>query len=78
MMFNGAEAARRLKKDVLGGYVRTLHRIDPEVATHILKAQRHFFEAGRAFFEEEIGHADRALEKISQKKGTATDPKDGG
>lgn len=65
-MQNGAECATRFKKRVLGGYVRLLERMDPEFSTHILKAQRHFFEAGRLFFEEEIRHADRALGKIGK------------
>lgn len=53
-----------LKRRVLGGYVKTLERIDPKLATHVLSAQREFFMAGKVFFEEEVRHADKALRRI--------------
>lgn len=67
-MLDGARAAQCFKKKVLGGYVRTLHRLDPQLATHLLKAHKSAFEAGRAFFEEEIRHAERALEKVGKER----------
>jgi len=63
----GVEAARSFKKNVLGGYVRALERIDPQVAANILGAQREFFAAGKAFFEAEMNHAARAEEKFRAK-----------
>ena len=67
-MWNGQEAARCFKKKVLGGYVRALNEMDPQLAGHILKAQRAMFQAGRDFFEVEMGHANRALDKIERKQ----------
>jgi len=64
---SGAEFASRLKKEVLGGYVRALESIDPEVACHILTAQKEAFLAGKKFFEAEVGHADRAINKIRER-----------
>ncbi len=64
---NGVEAAKSFKKNVLGGYVRALGHIDPQVAANILGAQREFFAAGKAFFEAEMKHAARAEEKFRAK-----------
>jgi hypothetical protein len=65
---SGPEFAQRLKKEVLGGYVRALESIDPEVACHILNAQKEFFLAGKTFFEAEVGHAEKAINKIRRKQ----------
>lgn len=61
---DGPTAVRAIKKTVLGGYIRTLERMDPAVAANILGAQREFFAAGRAFFESEMNHAAKAEEKF--------------
>jgi hypothetical protein len=60
--------ATKLKKNVLGGYVRFLESIDPQVATHVLNAQKELFLAGERFFSEEIKHADKALNKIRKRQ----------
>ena len=64
---DGQQLAQCLKRRVLGGYVRWLHRIDPQVADHILEAQRQAFLAGASFFQSEVGHAERAQAKIRAK-----------
>lgn len=66
-MPDGVDCAKSLKKNVLGAYVRGLESIDPKVAAHLLTAQREFFAAGRAFFEAEMGHADKAIDRIRKR-----------
>lgn len=70
-MFDGPSLARKLKKNVLGTYVRALDRMDPQVARHILESNRQFFLAGKTFFEDEIRHAEKAIDKIEKKQKDA-------
>jgi len=67
-MRDAVEMVSKFKKNVLGGYVRALNRIDPQVAEHILESQRQAFLAGRSFFDAEAGHAARAIAKIKAKR----------
>lgn len=66
-MFNGLECTKTLKKKVLYRYVRTLEKMDSQLARHLLTSQREFFLAGKTFFDIEAGHAQKALNKISKK-----------
>lgn len=61
---SGADFVTRIKKEVLGGYVKALEAVDPEFACHVLSAQKEMFLAGKTFFEAEVGHAERAINKI--------------
>ncbi|MDX2177910.1 MAG: hypothetical protein SF028_15725 [Candidatus Sumerlaeia bacterium] len=71
---DGVGAARFVKKRVLGGALRQLDKIDPEVAAGLLAAQRSFFAAGKAFFDEEMKHAERAEAKFRAKAQAAKHP----
>jgi len=64
---DGARLGMKLKRTMLGSYVRMLERVDPQVAHHLLSAQRELFLAGKVFFEEEIKHADQAMAKIDER-----------
>ncbi len=59
----------QLKKTAARAYVRTLERVDPEFAVHVLTAQRELFLAGSAFWRSEAEHADRAIQKIKVRSG---------
>lgn len=56
----------KAKSRVLGTYGRALNQLDPELATHLLASQREFFLAGKAFFEEEAKHAEKAMAKLKK------------
>lgn len=77
-MTNRAQRLSDLKKRIIGGYIRGLQCIDPQVATHILTAQREAFAAGKAFFEVEMNHADRAIDKIRRHAAAKTETPDAG
>lgn len=68
MTFNAADFAGKAKKRAARAYLGVLDQLDPEVARHILGFQREMFLAGQAFFEEEVRHADKALEKLERKE----------
>lgn len=57
-----------LKKMAARAYIRSLERVDPRFAEHVLNAQREFFLAGSAFWRAEAEHAERAIEKIRSRK----------
>lgn len=64
---SGVEFARGVKRNVLGRAVDGLIRFDPKFAAHVFSAHREFFAAGRAFFDAECQHAERAVEKARQR-----------
>lgn len=74
-MINGVQLATGVKKNVFGLYLKALDALDPQVAGHIVKGQRELFLAGQRFFESEVGHASKAIDKYdrkaAEKKGTA-------
>lgn len=65
--FDGVNASRWVKKNVLGRYVKALESMDPKLAEHILNAQKEFFLAGKTFWEIEAEHAEKALNRIRRK-----------
>jgi len=76
-MIDGVRIANELKKKILIEGLKKLEAFDPELAHHMVSAQREVFKAGQAFFESEVGHADRFLEKLKAKQeqdGTGTPP----
>jgi hypothetical protein len=71
---DGADVAKWVKRNTLGRVARAYDSMDPQVAEHLLSAQRSFFLAGKAFFEEELRHADRALDKVRARAAKAAGP----
>lgn len=73
-MYDSVQFVRSVKKNVLGGYVRFLDRLDPEFSRRVLSAQREFFLAGRAFFDEEARHAEKAIHRMEARMKTPEEP----
>ena len=57
----------KAKQKAFDIYMRGLDRLDPKVAHHLLGFQREMFLAGRAFFESEARHAEKAMAKFERK-----------
>ena len=71
-MIDGVRIANELKKKILLDGLNKLEAFDPELAHHVVSAQREVFKAGQAFFESEVQHADRFLEKLKAKREAAS------
>lgn len=56
------------KKKFFRGYMKALGCLDPQVATHLLSAQREVFLAGKEFFEAEARHAEKAMAKFEARQ----------
>ncbi len=65
-MIDSANVLNDAKKRAVKGYIKALGCLDPKVATHILGAQKEFFLAGKAFFEAEAGHVEKAMKKFEK------------
>jgi hypothetical protein len=67
-MFDGPGFVHRAKRRLYKGYIGALERLDPDVAKHLLASQREMFLAGKAFFEEEAKHAEKAMNRMERRK----------
>ncbi len=67
-MMDAVSVLQGAKKRFFKCYMGVFERMDPEVARHLLNAQKEVFLAGQEFFASEAAHAEKAVERLSKRK----------